>query len=188
MIVEPTTVSGVFVITPELLTDERGGLARTYCAQEFSAHGLEPQVAQCTVSVNPSAGTLRGMHYQAEPYGEAKLVRCTMGAIYDVAVDLRPESPTYCRWAAAELTAENRRSMYIPRGVAHGFLTLVDTSEVFYQMSVAHRQGASAGVRWDDPTFGIAWPSAPRLISDRDAAYPTYQPVAAGGSMTDPLA
>jgi dTDP-4-dehydrorhamnose 3,5-epimerase len=187
VIVEPTALPGVFVITPELLIDERGAFARTYCAEEFSTHGLDPQVAQCSVSFNPTAGTLRGMHYQVEPYAEVKLVRCTRGAIYDVVVDLRPESPTYCRWVGAELTADNRRSLYVPRGLAHGFLTLVEQSEVFYQISVPYQPGAGAGVRWDDPTFGIAWPFTPRLMSERDATYPAYQPVPAHGSMIDPV-
>jgi dTDP-4-dehydrorhamnose 3,5-epimerase len=125
------------------------------------------------------------MHYQVEPYSEVKLVRCTMGAIYDVVIDLRPESPTYCRWVGAELTAENRRALYVPKGCAHGFLTLAENSEVFYQISVPYQPGAGAGVRWDDPTFGVAWPSAPRLMAERDATYPTYQPVPVGGSAPD---
>lgn len=187
MIVEPTALPGVFVITPELLADERGAFARTYCAEEFRANGLNPQVAQCSVSFNPTAGTLRGMHYQVEPYGEVKLVRCTMGAIYDVVVDLRPESPTYCRWVGAELTAVNRQSLYIPRGLAHGFVTLVEQTEVLYQISVPFQPGAGAGVRWDDPAFGIVWPFAPRLMSERDATYPDYQPVPAHGSMSGPV-
>lgn len=181
MIVEPTALSGVFVITPELLTDERGAVARTYCAEEFRANGLDPEVAQCSVSFNPAAGTLRGMHYQVEPYGEVKLVRCTMGAIYDVVVDLRPESPTYCRWVGTELTAHNRRSVYVPKGIAHGFLTLIEQSEVSYQISVPYHPGAGAGVRWDDPIFGISWPFAPRLMAARDATYPAYQPVPVPG-------
>lgn len=187
MIVEATALTGVFVITPEVQTDERGAFARTYCAQEFRAHGLDAEIAQCSVSSNPTAGTLRGMHYQLAPYGEVKLVRCTMGAIFDVAVDLRPESPTYCRWVGVELTAANRRSLYIPRGLAHGFLTLVAQSEVLYQVSVPHEPNAGAGVRWDDPAFAIAWPSAPRLMAARDAAYPAYQPVPPGGSTIDPV-
>lgn len=177
MIVEPTTLPGVYVLTPELLTDERGAFARTYSDEEFRARGLDPRIAQCSISVNPTAGTLRGMHHQVEPYGEVKLVRCTMGAIHDVVVDLRPESPTYCRWIAVELTAGNRRALYVPKGLAHGFLTLVDHSEVLYQMSVPHRPDAAAGVRWNDPAFGIAWPFPPARIAERDATYPDYQPV-----------
>lgn len=187
MIVEPTALPGVFVITPELLTDQRGAFARTYSAEEFRANGLDPQVAQCNISFNPTRGTLRGMHYQVEPYGEVKLIRCTRGSIYDVVVDLRPESPTYCRWVGAELTADNRRSLYTPRGVAHGFLTLAEQSEVFYQISVPYQPAASAGVRWDDPAFRITWPFAPRLVAERDATYPTYRPVPAHGSTTDPV-
>lgn len=185
MIVEPTALPGVVVITPELQTDERGSFARTFCAEEFRANGLDPRVAQCGVSFNPAAGTLRGLHYQMEPYGEVKLVRCTLGAIYDVVVDLRPASPTYCRWVAVELTADSRRSLYVPRGLAHGFLTLVEPSEVTYQISVPYQPGAAAGVRWDDPTFGIAWPFAPRLMAERDATYPTYQPMPSQGLATD---
>lgn len=187
MIVEPTALPGVFLITPELLTDERGAFARTYCAEEFRAHGLDPRVEQCSVSFNPTAGTLRGMHYQREPYAEVKLVRCTMGAIYDVVVDLRPDSPTYCRWIGTELTAVNRRSLYVPEGLAHGFLTLVEQSEVFYQISVPYQPAGGAGVRWDDPAFQIAWPFAPRLMAERDATYPTYRPIEARGSKTDPV-
>jgi dTDP-4-dehydrorhamnose 3,5-epimerase len=186
VIFEPMGLSGVFLITPELRTDERGAFARTYCADEFRANGLDPQIAQCSISFNPAAGTLRGMHYQVEPYAEVKLVRCTRGAIYDVVIDLRPESPTYCRWVGAELTADNRRALYVPKGLAHGFLTLAEDSEVFYQISVPYQPGAGAGVRWDDPTFGVTWPFAPRLMAERDATYPTYRPVPVGGSTPDP--
>jgi dTDP-4-dehydrorhamnose 3,5-epimerase len=188
VIVEPTALSGVFIIMPELLTDERGAFARMYCAEEFRAHGLDPKVAQCSASFNPTAGTLRGMHYQAEPCAEVKLVRCTMGAIYDVVVDLRPASPTYCRWVGTELTAGNRWSLYVPTGLAHGFLSLVEQSEVLYQISVPHQPGAGAGVRWDDPTFRIAWPFPPRLIAERDASYPTYQPMPVHATMAGAVA
>ena len=135
-------------IEPERHGDERGHFARTYCADEFRANGLDPSIAQCSTSFNAKAGTLRGLHFQREPYAEVKLVRCTRGAIFDVAVDLRPDSPTYCRWVGVELTAENGRALYVPKGCAHGFLTLVDESEVYYQISEPFRPGpgpASAG-------------------------------------------
>jgi dTDP-4-dehydrorhamnose 3,5-epimerase len=186
MIFEPTALPGVFVIAPELRTDERGAFARTYCADELRANGLDPHVAQCSISFNPTAGTLRGMHYQVEPYAEVKLIRCTMGAIYDVVIDLRPESPTYCRWVGADLTADNRRALYVPKGLAHGFLTLAENSEVFYQISVPYQPDSGAGVRWDDPAFGVTWPFAPRLMAERDATYPRYQPVPAADSTPDP--
>jgi dTDP-4-dehydrorhamnose 3,5-epimerase len=171
-----TVLPGVYLIDPERHADERGFFARTYCADELAAHGLNLPVAQSSISYNPHAGTLRGMHYQRQPHGEVKLVRCTMGAIYDVVIDLRPASPTYCQWVGVELTAENRRMLYIPEDCAHGLLTLVDRSEVFYQISQPYHPAAGAGVRWNDPVFGITWPSPPTLMADRDAAYPDYLP------------
>jgi dTDP-4-dehydrorhamnose 3,5-epimerase len=179
MIFTPTELSGVFVIEPERRDDERGFFARTFCEEEFREHGIAMRVAQSSLSFNLAARTLRGMHYQVEPYAEAKLVRCTMGAIYDVVIDLRPSSPTLCRWVAAELTAENRRMLYIPEGCAHGFLTLTENSEVCYQISKSYHPEASAGVRWNDPAFGVAWPAEPSVISERDARYPDYHPNAA---------
>ena len=176
MIFKPTSLSGVVVVEPERHADERGSFARTYCADEFRANGLDSRIAQCSTSFNGRAATLRGLHYQREPYGEVKLVRCTRGAVFDVAVDLRADSPTYCRWVGVELTAENGRALYVPEGCAHGFLTLVDGSEVYYQISQPFRPEAGAGVRWDDPAFGVAWPFAPAVIADRDATYPDYQP------------
>ena len=182
MIVDATAIPGVYVITPELSVDERGAFGRTYCADQFRTHGLDARIAQCSISFNPTAGTLRGLHYQVEPFGEVKLVRCTRGAIFDVVVDLRPESPAYCRWGGVQSTADDRRAVYVPRGCAHGFLTLVDQSEVFYQIAVPHRPEAGAGVRWDDPAFGIVWPFVPRLMAERDASYPAFQPVPVQGS------
>lgn len=170
----PTHLPDVFLLEPERHADERGFFARTFCAETFRAHGLDPRVAQCNVSFNARRGTLRGMHWQAAPHGETKLVRCTAGAIYDVAVDLRSDSPTYLRWTAAELTAENRRALVLPEGFAHGFLTLADDTEVFYQMSVPFAPEAARGARYDDPAFGIDWPEPVRLIKDRDAAYPDF--------------
>jgi dTDP-4-dehydrorhamnose 3,5-epimerase len=176
MIFAKTPLAGAFVIEPEPLEDERGLFARTFCADEFEAHGLSPSVAQCNVSFNAQRGTLRGMHYQADPHGECKLVRCTSGTIHDVLVDLRPESPTYCRWFAAELSARNRRMLYVPTGLAHGFQTLEDGSEVFYQMSESYVPAAFRGVRFDDPAFGIDWPEPVRVVSARDRDYADFQP------------
>ena len=176
MIFTQTALTGVILVGPERHADDRGFFARTYCADELRAAGLDPRIAQCSTSFNARAGTLRGMHYQREPFGEVKLVRCTMGAIFDVVVDLRPASATYCQWVGAELTAENGRALYVPEGCAHGFLTLVDSSEVWYQISQPHRPEAGAGVRWNDPAFGVSWPFAPTVMAERDASYPDYQP------------
>jgi dTDP-4-dehydrorhamnose 3,5-epimerase len=171
----PTPLPGVFVIEPERLEDERGFFARLFCATTFRDWGLEPLVCQCSVSFNRQPGTLRGMHWQAAPHGEAKLVRCTSGALFDVALDLRADSPAYKQWFGVELSAANRRMLYIPEGVAHGFQTLAPDTEVHYQISRAHEPESARGVRWDDPAFGIAWPSAAaRVISGKDAGYPDF--------------
>jgi dTDP-4-dehydrorhamnose 3,5-epimerase len=172
-----TPLDGTFVIRPELVTDERGAFARTFSSEEFSGRGLDPRVSQCSVSCNVRAGTLRGLHYQAAPHGEAKLVRCTRGSIYDVAVDLRRGSASYLHWFAAILSEENRDALFIPAGCAHGFQTLSDGSEVLYQMSTPYVPDAGRGVRWDDPAFGIEWPAPPPgglTISERDATYPDF--------------
>jgi dTDP-4-dehydrorhamnose 3,5-epimerase len=173
-------LAGAFVVDPERIEDERGFFARTWCAREFEKHGLDPRLAQCNVSFNRRRGTLRGMHYQAEPHAEAKLVRCTRGAIHDVIVDLRPGSTTCRRWVAVELTAENRRMLYIPEGFAHGFQTLEDETEVFYQMSVPFHPAAARGVRHDDPALGIAWPLDVGVISQKDRGYPLLGPAPGG--------
>ena len=170
-----TPLPGAYLIELEPIEDERGWFARTFCAEEFAAHGLDPAVAQCNSSFSDRAATLRGMHYQAEPHGEAKLVRCTRGAIYDVLVDLRADSPTFCRWTGCELSATNRRMLYAPVGTAHGFVTLADASEVLYQMSFPYVPDAARGVRFDDPAFGIEWPVEPAVISERDRSYPDFQ-------------
>ena len=172
MIFLPTKLPGVYEIQPDPHVDERGFFARTWCPREFESHQLNPRLAQCSISFNPRKGTLRGMHYQEPPYQEAKLVRCTRGAIFDVAVDLRPDSPTFKQWAAATLTAENRTAFFVPEGCAHGFVTLEDNTEVLYQISEFHREGVGRGVRWDDPALGIAWPAEVRVISERDRSYP----------------
>jgi dTDP-4-dehydrorhamnose 3,5-epimerase len=175
MIFQETGLKGAFVITLEPLTDERGFFARTWCQREFEAHGLNPRLVQCNVSFNHQRGTVRGMHYQAKPYEEAKLVRCTRGAIYDVIIDLRRDSATYKHWLAVELTDRNHLMLYIPEGLAHGFQTLEDNTEVLYQMSEFYRPEAARGIRWNDGGFGIAWPLDISLISQKDATYPDYQ-------------
>lgn len=170
-----TELKGAFVIEPEKLEDERGFFARTWDRREFEARGLDPQLAQCSVSFNKNKGTLRGMHYQAAPDEEAKLVRCTEGAIYDVIIDLRPDSPTFKRWVAAELAADNMRMLYVPKGFAHGFQTLQDDTEVFYQISEFYAPESARGIRWNDPAFDIQWPPAgERVISARDQQLPDF--------------
>ena len=166
-----TQLKGAYIIEPELLTDERGFFARSWCQKEFTERGLNPNLVQCNISFNLKKGTLRGMHYQAKPHEEAKLVRCTMGAIYDVIVDIRPESPTFKQWVAVKLTAENRKMLYIPEDMAHGFQTLVDNTEVFYQMSEFYHSESSTGLRWDNPVFEIEWPIEVKIISDKDSSY-----------------
>jgi dTDP-4-dehydrorhamnose 3,5-epimerase len=175
MIYRQTNLPAVFEIQLEPASDQRGFFARTWCRQEFEAHGLNPMLVQCSVSFNTRKGTLRGMHYQTLPCAEAKLVRCTKGAIYDVVIDLRPSSSTYRRWTAAVLSASNRRMMYVPEGCAHGFLTLEDESEVFYQMSEFYSPHSARGVRWNDPAFRIEWPNAVEVISERDKTYPDFE-------------
>jgi dTDP-4-dehydrorhamnose 3,5-epimerase len=169
---QETSLSGVVVVEPELVEDERGFFARTWCRREFTARGLSDALDQVSVSHNRTAGTLRGLHWQASPHGEVKLVRCGRGSLYDVAVDFRADSPTYRQWIAVELTAVNRRMLYLPEGVAHGFLTLDDETEVVYQIGGFHRPEAARGARWDDPALRIAWPRPVAVISARDAAYP----------------
>lgn len=166
-----TRLKGAYAIVPDLIEDERGFFARTFCQKEFEAHGLRPTLVQCSVSFNKKKGTLRGMHYQVPPHEEAKLVRCTRGAIYDVVLDLRPSSPTFKQWVAEELTAANRRMVYIPEGFAHGFQTLADHTEVSYQMSEFYHPECARGVRWDDPAFKIDWPVADAIVSKRDQSY-----------------
>lgn len=174
MIFRETAVAGVWIVDPEPHTDERGFFARTWCAREFAERGLSARFVQASVSHNPRRGTLRGLHYQAAPHAEAKLVRCTRGAVYDVALDLRSGSPTYRRHVAVVLDARSHRALYIPEGCAHGFQTLEDDTDVLYQMSTFHAPEAARGVRWDDPAFAIPWPPAERLISARDRAYPDF--------------
>ncbi len=174
MFFRDTKIAGAFEIDLDVKVDERGFFARTWCREEFKAHGLSSSLAQCSLSFNPRRGTLRGMHYQAAPYAETKLVRCTRGAIYDVIIDLRPQSPSFKNWVAAVLTSENRRMVYVPEGCAHGFLTLEDQSEIFYQMTEFYNAESGRGVRWNDPAFQIAWPQSVQVISERDRSYPDF--------------
>jgi dTDP-4-dehydrorhamnose 3,5-epimerase len=171
-----TELLDALVIEPERHEDSRGFFARLWCRDEFAEQGLVSGLAQCSISRNASAGTLRGMHFQIAPYEEAKLVRCTAGAIFDVIIDLRHDSPTYTRWFGVELDAETGCALYVPKGFAHGFQTLVDGADVLYMISDPYVPEASSGVRWDDPVFGIEWPDADALtISDRDRAWPDYR-------------
>jgi len=178
MILKETRLKGAYVIELEPIEDERGFFARSFCRKEFENHGIEFEIVQCNISYNKKKGTLRGMHYQIDPYEEAKLISCVRGSIYDVIIDLRPDSTTYCQWSAIELTAHssqltaNFRMLYIPKGFAHGFQTLADNTVVFYQMSDSYHPECSRGVRWDDPAFGIEWPGIPILISRKDINYP----------------
>jgi len=170
-----TALPGAYVIDLEPLADERGFFARVWCAREFGARGLESRFVQSSISVNTRRGTLRGMHYQAPPHAEAKLVQCTRGAVFDVIIDLRPDSPTFGQHVALELTAASRRMLYIPAGVAHGFQTLADDTEVCYHMSEFYAPEAARGVRWNDPAFGIRWPIPDPIILDRDRTYPDWR-------------
>jgi dTDP-4-dehydrorhamnose 3,5-epimerase len=173
----PTPIPGVVVVEPEPRADDRGFFARTWCRDEFAAAGLAADWAQCNVSFNRRAGTLRGMHWQAAPHEEVKLVRCTAGAAYDVVLDVRRDSPTFGKWVAVELTAANRKAVYIPGGLAHGFQTLADGTELFYHMGSVYVPGAARGVRWDDPAFGIEWPPCEnRVIAPRDLSFPDFAP------------
>jgi dTDP-4-dehydrorhamnose 3,5-epimerase len=176
MIFSETELSGAFLIEPERLEDERGFFARTYDRSSFQEYGLVAEIAQCSISFNGWKGTLRGLHYQASPFSEDKLVRCTRGAIHDVIVDLRQDSPTHLRYVGVALTAENRAMLYVPKGFAHGFLTLADDTEVAYQMSAPYSAEHARGVRWNDPLVGIRWPEEARVISPRDRALPDYEP------------
>jgi dTDP-4-dehydrorhamnose 3,5-epimerase len=179
MIVTQSPLQGACVLDVQRLEDERGFFARSFCAAEFAAHGLVAPTNQCSVSFNAHKGTLRGLHFQAAPHDEEKLVRCTTGAIFDVIVDLRPDSATYRGWYGLELTATNHRALYIPKGFAHGFITLTDAAEVLYMISVAYAPGFARGIRWNDPAVGIEWPAAPAVLSVRDAEYPLLDAAAA---------
>jgi dTDP-4-dehydrorhamnose 3,5-epimerase len=174
VIFSETPLKGAFLIDLELQRDQRGFFARTFCAREFEKHGLNPTVVQCNLSSNSKAGTLRGMHFQGPPASEAKLVRCVRGAFHDVIVDLRPESATYRRHFAVELSAQNYRALFIPERFAHGFLTLTDDTDVEYQMSEFFQPGSASGFRYDDPSFGIVWPQSVQVISEQDLNWPDF--------------
>jgi dTDP-4-dehydrorhamnose 3,5-epimerase len=178
MVLTETRIAGAFVVEVAPARDERGLFARTFDRDVFAAHGLAADVIQTSISFNARAGTLRGLHYQAEPHGEEKLVRCVRGRVHDVIVDLRPGSATYREWLGIDLDEESRTALYVPRGCAHGFQTLTDGAELLYMMSTPYVPEAARGVRWDDPAFGIAWPSppGPRVMSERDRGYPDFAP------------
>ncbi len=177
MLFTETVLKGAYLIEPEKVEDERGFFARSFCVREFEKHGLNPRLVQCNISYNSKKGTLRGMHYQKAPYAEAKLVRCTRGAIYDVIADLRPASPCFKMNFGIRLDESNRKMLYIPEGFAHGFITLEDDSEVFYQMSEFYSPQHAAGFRWNDPFFRIQWPLEVAVISERDKTYPDFESV-----------
>jgi dTDP-4-dehydrorhamnose 3,5-epimerase len=184
----PTLFPDAWLIEPQRFADQRGFFARTWCRRDFEQRGMETDVAQCGIAFNTHKGTLRGMHFQAPPHEEVKLVRCTMGAIYDVILDLRTDSPTYLKHQGFELTAENRRELYIPKGFAHGYLTLSENSEIAYQMSQFYHPDAGRGVRWDDPAFAIQWPASPAVMNERDAKYPDYNaPASSAGAAREKL-
>jgi dTDP-4-dehydrorhamnose 3,5-epimerase len=170
-----TSLKGAYVIEPEQKTDERGFFARTFCRDEFKKHGLNPDISQCNMSYNKKKGTLRGMHYQSQPHGEVKVVSCIKGAIYDIIIDLRHDSPTYRQWVGVELTAENYLMLYVPVDFAHGYLTLEDNTIVTYRVSESYHPDFERGVRWNDLSFGIKWPLKPTVISDKDKNYPDYK-------------
>jgi dTDP-4-dehydrorhamnose 3,5-epimerase len=174
MIFTETELQGAFVVDLEERADDRGFFARTWDENEFRDHGLNPRLVQCNLSFNHAAGTLRGMHFQNAPHAEAKLVRCTRGAVYDAIVDIRPGSPTFTRWIGVELTEENRRALYVPEGFAHGYQTLVDGAEVFYQVTEFYAPQAEGGYRYDDPAFGVEWPREVTVISPKDASWPEF--------------
>ena len=171
MILTPTALDGAFVLDIERRVDERGFFARTFCVEELAAHGLEATVAQANLSWNARKGTLRGLHYQTAPHDETKIVRCTRGAVWDVMLDIRAGSPTFGRWHGEQLTADNYRMLYVPRGFAHGYLTLEDDSEVAYLVGHTYVPESGRGVRWDDPRFAISWPITPTVISAADRAH-----------------
>ncbi len=176
MIFTATALEGAYVVELEPREDERGFFARAWCESEFRDHDLSTEIAQCNISFNHKRGTLRGMHYQVAPHAEVKLIRCTRGAVYDVIVDLRPDSPTQTHWIGVDLTAENRRMLYVPEGFAHGYQTLVDETETFYQVSAAYAPEAERGVRWDDPSFSSVWPDPEgAILSEKDSSWPDFE-------------
>ena len=174
MLFQPTNLADAYLIQLETITDDRGFFARAWCVEEFAAHGLDTALVQCNLSFNKQQGTVRGMHYQMMPFAETKVVRCIRGALYDVIIDLRPTSPTYLQWLGVSLSAENRTALYVPQGFAHGFQTLTDETEVFYQMSAFYAPEYARGVRWNDPRFGIVWPLPVTVMAGKDQSYPDF--------------
>jgi dTDP-4-dehydrorhamnose 3,5-epimerase len=172
---EQTPLPGAYLIDLQPIEDGRGFFSRTFCRHEFEKHGLNPAISQCNVALNIVRGTLRGMHYQVAPFREVKVIRCIGGAILDVIIDLRPDSPAYRRWFGVELSARNRRALYVPEGFAHGYLTLSDNTEIQYMVSEFYSPAHERGIRWNDPAFAIEWPMAPRVISDKDAGHPDFK-------------
>ncbi len=172
-----TTLAGAFVVRPRRIDDHRGFFARAFCADEFREHGLNPDMLQLNVGFSHKQGTVRGLHYQKAPHAEAKFVRCTRGAVYDVVVDIRPDSPTRGRWVGVELTADNGSMLYAPEGLAHGYQTLVDETEIYYMTTARYAAASAHGVRFDDPAFGIEWPLPVSVISDPDRSWPDFQPI-----------
>ena len=175
MILNQTTLEGAYIIELNKMKDERGYFARTFCRKEFVTLGLSIEIAQSNISFNALRGTLRGMHYQVEPAAETKLVQCVCGSLYDVIIDLRPKSKTYCQWFGLELSANRQQLLYVPEGFAHGFQTLEENTTLYYQMSAFYTLEYSRGVRWNDPAFGIKWPFADPVMSDKDRQLPDYQ-------------
>jgi dTDP-4-dehydrorhamnose 3,5-epimerase len=177
VIFTPTALSGMFVIDAEVFPDERGHFTRAWLPEPFAERGLETRIAQASLASNRRAGTIRGLHYQTAPFEEVKIVRAVKGAVYDVTVDLRPDSPTYLRWVGVELSERNHRLLYVPKGCAHGYQTLADGTDVFYFVSAPYSPAHQRGLRWDDPAIGIAWPlGAPTCLSDRDRQFPDFAP------------
>ena len=174
MIFQPSPLAGAYIIDLQPIEDHRGFFARAWCQQEFQQHGLESRLVQCNLSYNQTSGTVRGMHYQIAPHKETKVVRCVRGRIFDVIIDLRRDSPTYLHWFGIELSAENRRMLYVPEGFAHGYQTLEPDAEVFYQVSEFYHPGSEQGIRWDDPAIAVDWPLEPTVISEKDKNYPDY--------------
>ena len=171
---EETPLRGAYLIDLQPVEDARGSFARAFCRREFEEHRLNPTIAQCNMAFNPVCGTLRGMHYQVEPAREVKIIRCIAGTIFDAIIDLRPSSSTYGHWFGVELSARNRRALYVPESFAHGYLTLADNSEIHYMVSEFYSPGHECGIRWNDPAFGIEWPTSPRVISGKDASHPDF--------------
>ena len=177
MLFKKAKLKGAFIVELEPIEDERGFFARSFCKKEFEKQGLNPNIAQCNVSYNKKKGTLRGMHYQVAPHEEAKMVSCTIGTIYDVIIDLRPDSPTYCKWMAVELNANDHKMFYIPEGFAHGFQTIEDNTTVFYQMTEFYHPKSAKGIRWNDSAFQINWPIIKEdiIISEKDRSYTDFR-------------